>query len=200
MITCATLLMMRGPPELKGVDLSPDVEQRISSALSSGLAVVAPARLAEGGASAAWWEIDPDSGRTLGIGEQGWGTELTARVILESMKTFVVGVVKRYGASLVCAFVSALVGLVVSTLVSRFTDDLMVSLFVGAVVNFLVDKLLCPPFAEAIESWSSRMVQNVKTVPPPPPPLQLPRGEETARELLDDILKDLAENYDKVPR
>lgn len=47
---------------------------RIAAALAAGQIVVAPGRLGRD-LEPAWWEIDPATGTTLGIGFRGWGVE-----------------------------------------------------------------------------------------------------------------------------
>lgn len=45
---------------------------RMEAAVAAGRIVVAPESLSEG-TPPAWWEIDPETGATLGIGPRGWG-------------------------------------------------------------------------------------------------------------------------------
>ncbi|MGI9327898.1 MAG: transglutaminase domain-containing protein, partial [Pseudomonadales bacterium] len=45
---------------------------RMRHAIQAGRLVVAPEKLAPG-QQPAWWEVDPNSGTTLGIGSRGWG-------------------------------------------------------------------------------------------------------------------------------
>ena len=55
----------------------PDVARaRITDALAEGRIVVAPGQL-DGDMEPAWWEIDPATGTTLGIGPKGWGAVIT---------------------------------------------------------------------------------------------------------------------------
>lgn len=64
-------------------DWPADVRARISEALDAGYIVVAPRLAGNSGAvePKAWWQIDPKTGETLGIGPQGWGTATTEKVI-----------------------------------------------------------------------------------------------------------------------
>ena len=50
---------------------------RIAHAVANGRIVVAPGQLGDD-MEAAWWEIDPATGTTLGIGPKGWGAVITA--------------------------------------------------------------------------------------------------------------------------
>lgn len=50
---------------------------RIADALADGRIVVAPGQLG-GDMEPAWWEIDPTTGTTLGIGPKGWGAVITS--------------------------------------------------------------------------------------------------------------------------
>jgi hypothetical protein len=62
--------------------LSETARARIEDALNAGRIVVAPEHLGPG-QEPAWWEIDPVTGTTLGIGHKGWGVvaEQTVRGI-----------------------------------------------------------------------------------------------------------------------
>jgi hypothetical protein len=62
--------------------LSETARARIADALAAGRIVVAPERLGTDH-EPAWWEIDPVTGTTLGIGHKGWGVvaEQTVRGI-----------------------------------------------------------------------------------------------------------------------
>jgi hypothetical protein len=65
-------------PTLQEINVSADTRQRIINALATGRIVVAPRApipLPDGAADG-WWEIDSRTGRTLGMGESGWGQEL----------------------------------------------------------------------------------------------------------------------------
>ena len=69
--------------ELTGVP--PEAQGRIAEALEAGRLVIAPSTL-EAGVEAGWWEIDPQTGTTLGIGARGWGQTATERTIVETVK------------------------------------------------------------------------------------------------------------------
>lgn len=73
---------------------------RIAEALEAGQIVVAPAGLGPGD-EAAWWEVDPSTGTTLGIGHNGWGVvaEQTVRGIATGGVTHGA---RRYGMMTYC--------------------------------------------------------------------------------------------------
>jgi len=72
------LVTARTPADLERVKATPDDMARLRAAVSSGRIVVVPAAPIRLGTAdtIAWWEIDPATGRTLGIGQQGWGTDM----------------------------------------------------------------------------------------------------------------------------
>jgi hypothetical protein len=61
----------------QNVELPRDVRVRIERDLAEGYAVLVPERaiLLEGRPVVGWWRVDPRNGQTLGLGENGWGTE-----------------------------------------------------------------------------------------------------------------------------
>lgn len=72
--------------QLDGLDFSADAKARISHALQSGRSVIVPARSVDlgGQPTVAWLEIDPVSGESIGVTEDGghqaiseWGSNLT---------------------------------------------------------------------------------------------------------------------------
>lgn len=71
-------------PKLASLALSPDVHQRISNALASGQIVVAPKTpvAVGGGTFVGWWQIDRQTGETLGMGETGWGQALPEWIVV----------------------------------------------------------------------------------------------------------------------
>jgi len=85
------------------LDLPGTAQARIADALAAGRIVVAPAQLGDEQAPA-WWEIDPATGTTLGIGHRGWGVvaEQTVRGI---GTTGLVHGARRYGIRISCRVV-----------------------------------------------------------------------------------------------
>jgi len=71
-------------PHLSAIQLGGDIVSRMTSDLRTGYAVVAPSSpLAVGpGRFEGWWQIDQRTGRTLGIGPNGWGPTMAERIIL----------------------------------------------------------------------------------------------------------------------
>jgi hypothetical protein len=65
--------------------LSAEARARTASAIAAGRLVVAPERV-EKGTAPAWWEIDPTTGTTLGIGSKGWGTDITETTITTGIR------------------------------------------------------------------------------------------------------------------
>lgn len=66
----------------------PDVVARISHDMDGGSLIVIPPRAVEGGAAAGWWQVDPATGTTLGIGPSGHGqamVEYALIIIIEAM-------------------------------------------------------------------------------------------------------------------
>jgi hypothetical protein len=72
-----TLRRGSGAP-ISDVHLTDNSRARIDEALAAGLIVIAPRNPVKLGDDAAcgWWVIDPKTGQTLGMGEEGWGTTL----------------------------------------------------------------------------------------------------------------------------
>ena len=64
-------------PGLARLSLGADVRARIEDQLRRGYIVVAPRAGAADKDQVAWWQIEPKTGSTLGIGSQGWGQALT---------------------------------------------------------------------------------------------------------------------------
>ncbi len=67
-----------GPGESSRVaqlDVSAEAKSRIQDDLQRGFQVVARARTTRDAPSAAWWRVDPLTGTTVGMGENGRGTE-----------------------------------------------------------------------------------------------------------------------------
>ena len=79
---------------------------RISDAMDKGRLVVAPSKLDET-TEPGWWEIDPQSGSTLGIGARGWGQAVEDA----TTRTIVGGATahggRQYGIRVSCAVVLA---------------------------------------------------------------------------------------------
>lgn len=65
--------------ESPNLQLPDAARARVADALAAGRIVVAPGQL--GDMEPAWWEIDPATGTTLGIGPKGWGAVITARQV-----------------------------------------------------------------------------------------------------------------------
>ncbi len=66
--------------------LSLDSRQRICDEISAGYVVLAPTAplTVESRDRVAWWRIDPATGQTLGIGDQGWGQDSSERQMTEA--------------------------------------------------------------------------------------------------------------------
>jgi hypothetical protein len=71
-------------PNLASLGLSADVRERVVTALRSGDVVVAPRGpvAVAGGSFSGWWQIDRQTGETLGMGESGWGQSLPEYALL----------------------------------------------------------------------------------------------------------------------
>ena len=73
-------LVLRQPNDaaFQKVVLSKDVRERIKADLAQGYAVVIPRNPVASDLDEAfgWWRIDPESGQTLGINGDGWGTSM----------------------------------------------------------------------------------------------------------------------------
>jgi hypothetical protein len=69
----------------KEAQLPPDVRTRIEADLAAGFAVVVPQRLARAADRdlVGWWRVDPATGQTLGLGDQGWGAALVERAAVQ---------------------------------------------------------------------------------------------------------------------
>ncbi|MGK2924144.1 MAG: hypothetical protein ACSLE2_00840 [Lysobacterales bacterium] len=85
----------------------PEAWARMRAAMESGYAVVAPDSY-DADTEPAWWEIDADSGMTLGIGKNGWGVVATEDTIQRGGTS--VGlkeVTKKQGIKVGCRIVQA---------------------------------------------------------------------------------------------
>jgi hypothetical protein len=79
-----TVLTPKNPVETDGLELSPAVRARIRAELTAGRIVVVPRRAVEvdGRPAVAWWRVDPLTGRTLGIAENGTGGDSVETTLL----------------------------------------------------------------------------------------------------------------------
>ncbi|MDH3509205.1 MAG: hypothetical protein OEQ25_18875, partial [Gammaproteobacteria bacterium] len=92
-------------PESSELQLHPTAQSRIANALAAGRIVVAPTRLDEN-VEPAWWEMDPVTGTTLGIGINGWGAVAEETVRQVSMQGFLQGA-KKHGIRVSCKALTA---------------------------------------------------------------------------------------------
>ena len=79
------LVVVRAPADLDRVKASPDDMARLRAAVAAGNVVVvpsAPVRIGSHDADA-WWQFDPSTGRTLGIGQNGWGPSMVEDAMLK---------------------------------------------------------------------------------------------------------------------
>jgi len=69
--------------------LEPDIRQRIQTSVRAGWQVLAPVKPAAAGspAQAGWWQVDPDTGTTLGMGAGGWGQSTVESILLRSVRS-----------------------------------------------------------------------------------------------------------------
>src|SRR5262249_23557683 len=69
-------VVLRGPedPALGQLSASPDAKNRIAADLKAGAQVIVPR--SSGAGFLSWWRVDPNSGTTLGMGENGWGPSM----------------------------------------------------------------------------------------------------------------------------
>jgi len=90
---------------IEGLKISADAKRRILQDVANGNVVVAP----RSATTASWWRIDPVTGTTLGIGENGWGTSMgehgsqsaragaTAQFFKKAFGRFASGFIGAYG-------------------------------------------------------------------------------------------------------
>jgi hypothetical protein len=75
----------------KGVRVERNVRARIERDLDAGYVVLvplSPVQVGKGGRPAhAWWRVDPQTGRVLAIGEQGWGQAYTDHEVVHALCT-----------------------------------------------------------------------------------------------------------------
>jgi hypothetical protein len=73
-------------PAWRAMDLPADVRQRMSADLSSGAAILLPAKapVQDGRPHYAWWRLDPATGQVLGIGPSGWGQAAAEESMVKS--------------------------------------------------------------------------------------------------------------------
>jgi len=71
----------------KAMTFEPDVKARIDSALAGGFAVVLPKApiAAEGGPRVGWYRVDPATGTSLGVADNGYHAAMTQRAQAEAM-------------------------------------------------------------------------------------------------------------------
>lgn len=72
-------VVVRAAADVDKLKLPPDDMARIRAEVSAGRTVVAPPAATKLGSreAVAWWSIDPSTGRTLGMGDRGWGSSMT---------------------------------------------------------------------------------------------------------------------------
>lgn len=83
--------------ESPNTQLPDSVRARIADALADGRIVVAPGQLGDD-MEPAWWEIDPATGTTLGIGPKGWGAVITSDQVTRAIWAWMV---KKAGEKIV---------------------------------------------------------------------------------------------------
>jgi hypothetical protein len=76
----------------KQLQASVDVRARVSKAFDEGHFVVFPNDIEQisMGSEPSWWIIDPKTGRTLGIGPQGWGSDFIEKAIEIKIATLII--------------------------------------------------------------------------------------------------------------
>jgi len=84
-------LMVHGAAdsEWRGADLPSDLRSRIERDLASGHVVMVPSAripMELGKPALGWWRIDPLTGQTLGMGEEGWGQGAVERFLQENQE------------------------------------------------------------------------------------------------------------------
>lgn len=66
----------------KELDLAPDALHHLNADLERGYAVIVPERIPEGLDQTGWWRVDPVTGETLGMLDDGRGVEVTEYMIV----------------------------------------------------------------------------------------------------------------------
>jgi hypothetical protein len=96
---------------LSDLPLSAEAQARISATLDRGLFVIVPSRMVHigGQETTAWWEVDPESGRTVGVGEQGLHGTLVVWSSIAQKTAFLSGLVTGFVVA-VFAFPIVLLG------------------------------------------------------------------------------------------
>jgi hypothetical protein len=103
----ATGAWQRVDTDARGLALPGAAQARVADALDRGLIVVAPGRL-EREQEPAWWEIDPVTGTTLGIGSRGWGASAVSDVTMRGIGTGAARQgAKKIGFKIACSQVAA---------------------------------------------------------------------------------------------
>jgi len=74
-------------PALAQIALSPDAKARIADDLAAGCAVVVPK--APGAGFTSWWRVQPATGTTVGMGENGWGPSMVEYATLVGTVFFI---------------------------------------------------------------------------------------------------------------
>ncbi|HTX70232.1 MAG TPA: hypothetical protein VMH50_13960 [Thermoleophilia bacterium] len=93
---------------LESLRVPADAKARLAADLDAGYMVVAPPSVAPG-QDIVWWRIDPESGRTLGIGPHGWGQATTETAInhwLHEHPGFAIGI--KFFMVMVCLVASTI--------------------------------------------------------------------------------------------
>jgi hypothetical protein len=71
----------RSEPAWRNIEAPPDVQARVEKDLADGYVVVLPAKPVE--QRLGWWRVDPHSGSTVGVMDEGFHQEVTERVEME---------------------------------------------------------------------------------------------------------------------
>lgn len=112
----------------------PDARIRIEQDLKAGNIVMVRRDSKPDQPFAGWWSIDPGTGRTLGIGERGWGQTATEIVVMYVSLTIglVVGIFAAFGCGSMAPGVSD----------AKFALCLVCALVAGVLAVFMFSELL----------------------------------------------------------
>ena len=138
------------PDALAGIPA--DARARIAEAARGGALLVAPSAL-PAGMAATWWQIDPITGTTLGIGENGWGSSFAERLMGWMKNRILIPAKERFGKALVCQVVLALVA---NTIAFMIDADPVTSTAVGFAVGAAFQGS-CESIGGKMQSWFNKL-------------------------------------------
>lgn len=170
---------------------------RQAQAVKAGHWIASMKDLGEDKPIPAWWETDPTTGETLGIGSNGWGAVVSGRTILETIKAALQAMtVRQFAKILACIIIAAIIATVVGLFTSAF--PIWALLLINLAVE-IVTTLICAAIGirEAMVAYRSSqqraMSELVEQQAEQVAAFEARRAAAEAGEVAFDFLEEVAE-------